>query len=40
MERENITRIIYALNEDCGNLITLSEEKKILDETLQKLQAL
>ena len=40
MDRENIKRIVYALCEDCRNLITMSEEKKILDETLNNLEAL
>jgi len=36
MDRETIRRILFAMIEDCGNLITKTDEVKILREALEK----
>ena len=40
MDNENTKRILYALIEDCGDLISKLQTKSILSEALLKLQKL
>jgi len=40
MDKENIERVLYAMMEDCGNLITKTEIKEILAEALIKIKKL